>query len=75
MATLNTLYATIRPANRTSFGKKDSWETRLCEARDQMEEQITQWEKGFLLASLTSGVVDITQYWQKNHNIKAVVKR
>lgn len=45
--------------------------TRLSIARDQMEEQITQWEKSFLLVSPTSGVVAITKYWQKNQNITA----
>ncbi len=45
--------------------------TRLSIARDQIEVQITQWEKNFLLVSPTSGVVAITKYWQKNQNITA----
>ncbi len=45
--------------------------TQLGMARDQIEVQITQWEKNFLLVSPTSGVVAITKYWQKNQNITA----
>ena len=44
---------------------------RYSVARDQMEAQIAQWEKDFLLVSPANGVVAITKYWQKNQNITA----
>ncbi len=49
--------------------QKHGYYMRLCVARDQMEAQITQWEKNFLLVSPTKGIVAITKYWQKNQNI------
>lgn len=49
--------------------QKHGYYMRLCVARDQMETQITQWEKNYLLVSPTNGVVAITKYWQKNQNI------
>ena len=51
--------------------QKHGYYMRLCVARDQMEAQITQWEKNYLLVSPTNGVVAITKYWQKNQNITA----
>ncbi len=51
--------------------QKHGYYMRLRVARDQLEAQITQWEKNYLLVSPTNGVVAITKYWQKNQNITA----
>ena len=62
---------TVTELEQGQAEQKHGYYMRLCVARDQMEAQITQWEKNYLLVSPTNGVVAITKYWQKNQNITA----
>ena len=62
---------TVTELEQGQAEQKHGYYIRLCVARDQMEAQITQWEKNYLLVSPTNGVVAITKYWQKNQNITA----
>ena len=62
---------TITELEQSRSEQDHNHRTQLGMARDQIEVQITQWEKNFLLVSPTSGVVAITKYWQKNQNITA----
>jgi HlyD family secretion protein len=50
--------------------QKNNLQLSLSGAYDHLQTQITQWRQSYVLESAIGGIVTMTQYWQKNQNVK-----